>query len=261
MNIDFVTTDAALTEYMKLYYVSIALFGFNGMLNDGPESVFSQVEMKFTNAALTMAKNLATDMYLDNSGGGSRRLTGFSRWYDDGQATGFPAAYGPFLTVGGITRSDVMAVGTTGGLNAYSAAITNFSLAAIQQAFGESWFGPDHVDMIVVTQNGWNLVWNALQPLQRFVEKDTDIAQAGFQSLKFNMADLVVDKYMPATLCFGLNTNYIEWYMSTNPMFQFGWTGFKEAANTIDVAGQFLAGSNIVVANPRSGFKLYSALF
>jgi hypothetical protein len=60
---------------------------------------------------------------------------------------------------------------------------------------------------------------------------------------------------------YGLNTKYIEWYFSTNPKFQYGFTGFKESNNTIDVAGQFLVGSNIVVPNPRSGFKILSTNF
>ena len=40
MNIDFVTTDTALVEQMKVYYVSIMLYGFDSMINDGPLSVF-----------------------------------------------------------------------------------------------------------------------------------------------------------------------------------------------------------------------------
>src|ERR1700747_3390894 len=65
MNIDYVTTDTALLVNMKVYYVSIVLYGYDSMQNDGPAAVFSQVETKFQNAALKMAKLLATNMYLN----------------------------------------------------------------------------------------------------------------------------------------------------------------------------------------------------
>lgn len=257
MDINFVVTDTALVLNMKLYYVAIALYGFDSMQNDGPEAVFSQVELKFQNAAMKMAKLLATNMYLSaQDAGRSKHLNGFSEIYDDGNA---------YPSYGGITRSDVMAVGTIGGLNASTKTITSFSLNAVNASYGDAWFGADHPDMIACTQNGWNLFWNALQPLSRYNDdRSSDIAQAGFNSFRFNAADVVVDKYMPTGtngVMYLMNTNYIEWFFSTNKRFQFGFTGFKEAANTIDVAGQFLVGSQLVGPNPRSGAKILSNLF
>ena len=154
--------------------------------------------------------------------------------------------------------------GTVGGLNAYDATLTSFNLKALNAADGASWFGADHVDIIPATQNGYDLIWQAIQPNQRYYDTESDIGQVGFQSFRFNAAEVVVDKYLPTGSLgkmYVINTKYVEWYFSTNPKFQFGFTGFKEANNTIDVAGQYLVGSNIVVPNPRSGFKLLSTLF
>jgi hypothetical protein len=251
MNIDFVTTDTALVLNLTLYYVGITLYGFDAMKNDGPESVFSQVEMKFLNASMKMAKLLATNMYLSaQDAGRSKHLEGLKGWVDDGNA---------YPSIGGITRSDITPNGTVGGLNAYVANLSTFQLQALNTAYGNAWFGADHPDLIAATQNGWNLIWNALQPSQRYYDKESDLGVAGFQAFRFNAAEVVVDKYMPtgATgVMYGLNTKYIEWYFSQNPMFQFGWTGFKGANNSIDVAGQYLVGSQIVLPNPRSCFKL-----
>ena len=253
-DIDFVTTDTALVENLTLYYVNITLYGFDAMRNDGPESVFSQVELKFLNASMKMAKLLATNMYLTlQDPGRSKQLEGFKAWIDDGNA---------YPSIGGITRADVTPVGTDGGLNAYTANLTSFQLQAVNVAYGASWFGADHVDMVVATQNGWNLMWNAMQPNQRYFDKESDLGVAGFQSFRFNAAEVVVDKYMPTGangVMYGLNSKYIEWYFSQNPLFQFGWTGFKGANNSIDVAGQYLVGSQILVPNPRSCFKLTSS--
>jgi len=255
-----VTTDTALVESMKIYYVSIMLFGFDSMQNDGPESVFSQVELKFVNASLKMAKLLATNMYLSAQDPGRvKHLNGFSEIYDDGNL---------YSAYGGINRSDVNTVGTVGGLNAYTATLTTFHVQDVQHAYSQAWFGADHPDMLACTSNAYDLFWAALQPAQRYAAaqeyKGNDVAQAGFLGFRFNAADVVVDKYLPtgsSGVMYGMNTDYIEWYFSTNSKFQFGFTGFKEANNTIDVAGQFLVGSQIVGPNPRSGFKLLSTLF
>lgn len=256
MNIDYVTTDTALVLPMKAYYVNISLYGFDSMLNDGPQAIFSQVETKFQNAAMKMAKLLATNMYLNSTQPGrGKHLDGFQEWYDDGNL---------FASVGGITRSDVETTGTVGGLNAYTTTNNNPNLQTFNTAYGNAWFGADHVDMVVVTQNGWNIIWNAIQPNQRYYDTESDVATAGFQAFRFNAAEVVVDKYMPTGtngVSYGLNTKYVEWYFSTNAKFQYGFTGFKETNNTIDVAGQFLVGSNLVVPNPRSGFKILSTAF
>lgn len=257
MNIDFVTTDSALIENMKLYYVNISLYGFDSIQNDGDAAIFSQVETKFANASMKMAKLLGTNMYLDGqSAGRTKHINGLAEWYDDGNL---------YPTVGGITRSDIQPVGTVGGLNAYTqSGITSFSLGLLNTAYGNAWFGADKVDLIAATQNGWNLIWAALQPLQRYmpVQDSSDLGKAGFRVLQFNGADVVIDKYMPSGtsgVMYGMNTDYIEWYYSTNPKFQYGFTGFKEVNNTIDVAGQFLVANNMVIPNPRTGFKLLSS--
>jgi hypothetical protein len=258
MNIDFVKTDAAITCDMKVAWVAIALYGFDAMNDDGPEAIFKQVEMKFLNASLKMAKLLATNMYLNGQDAGrAKYLNGFSEWYDDGNV--YPA-------VGGQTRSDITAVSTVGGLNAYTATLTTFTLAQLNTAYGNSCWGSDHPDIIPVTQNAWNLIWQATQPLQRYANTDNDLANVGFQSFKFNAADVVISRYLPTGTSpqgriFLINSQYVKWWMSKVPLFQFGWTGFKGSNDSIDVAGQFLMGSNIMVVSPRTGAKLLSNLF
>jgi hypothetical protein len=261
MDISFVTTDAAITCDMKVAWVNITLYGFDAMNDDGPEAIFNQVEMKFLNASLKMAKLLAVNMYLNgqSSTGRVKYLNGFEEWYDDG--TNFP-------TVGGQTRSDINGIpnGTVGGLNAYQATLTSFTLSQVNTAYGNACWGSDHPDILPVTQNGWNLMWQGTQPSMRYANTDNDLANIGFQNFKFNAADVVIDRYLPSGTSpmgkmYGMNTAYIEWYFSQVALFQFGWTGFKGVNNSIDVSGQFLVGSNLMVPSPRTGFKLSSTLF
>jgi hypothetical protein len=89
------------------------------------------------------------------------------------------------------------------------------------------------------------------------MDTQSDIGKIGFMTFRFNNSEVVYDQYLPLNYMYLLNTNYIEWYNSTNPKMQFGFTGFKEAQNTIDVSGQFLWAGDIVVASPRTGAKLY----
>jgi len=257
VNIDFVTTDAAITVNMTVAWVNITLYGFDAMNDDGPEAIFNQVELKFLNASMKMAKILATNMYLNGQGARTKYLNGFSEWYDDGNL---------FPSVGGQLRTDIngTANGTVGGLNAYTATLTSFTLNQLNTAYGNACWGSDHPDLLPATQNGWNLIWQGIQPSQRFMTTDNDLANVGFQNLRFNAADVVVDRYLPTGtngVMFGMNTSYIEWYFSQVELFSYGWTGFKGAQGSIDVSGQFLVGSNLMVPNPRTGFKLLSTLF
>ena len=259
MPLDVVTTDAAITCQLKVYYVAINLYGWDAMNNDGPEAIFNQVEMKFLNASLKMAKLLATNMYLDGSSttGRVNQLNGFSEWYDNGVL---------FPSVGGQLRTDIdsIATGAVGGLNAYTATLTSFTLQALNTAYGNACWGPDHPDIIPVTQNAWNLIWNGLQPSQRYPNTENDLGNVGFTNFRFNAADVVIDRYLPTgTLgrIFLMNTDYIKWWFSNVPLFQFGWTGFKGDRQSLDVSGSFLVGSNIMVPNPRTGGKVLSTLF
>lgn len=252
LTFSYAPTESALVVNMKGYAVGVKLYGWDSMLNQGPLAVFKQVELKFQNASARMAEILATDMYLDDTGARAAKLTGFDIWYDDGTN---------YASVGGIARADAP------GLSAYTTTLTTFSLLDLQVAYGNAVIGPEHPDLIVCTQAAYNLIWTAKEPAQRYVNMEGDLAQVGFESFRFNAADVVVDNYLRTTsgatpgIMFGLNTEYVEWYFSTNPLWQFGFTGFKVAQNTIDVEGQFLVGSNIVVPNPRTGFKIYSTLF
>ena len=238
---------------MRLYLVNVPLLGFNAMANDGDSAVFKEVDMKFANASAFMAEMLAQDFYLTSTTlGRDRNMIGLEEWLDSGAT---------YTTIGGITRSDIAASTLVKGMNAYTAALTSFTLKDLNKAFTQSWVGNKHVDLVIVTRNGWDLIWNALQPMQQQVDKVSDVAQAGFQTLRFNQAEVVMDPYAPtgtAGRMWGINSEAIEWYFAANPLFNFGFTGFKGTQLGIDTAGQFLAGTTLLVPGARTCFKLTS---
>jgi len=244
----YVQTDTAMEVNIKNYYVNITLFGTDNVLNRGPEAAMSYVESKMVNAAGRMAQLLGTDMWLDGQGTNSTviSLDGFQAAIDDGSN---------FASYANITRSDI-ATGENVGINSYYASVATLSLGAVQTAYGSAWFGNEHVDLIATTQAVWDIFWNKIQPQQRFFETDTDVGKIGFQALRWNGASVTVDQYMPSGNMYGMNTKYIQFWISTLPLFQFGFTGWKEAQNTIDVSGQYLFAGNLLVVAPRLMFHI-----
>jgi hypothetical protein len=242
-DITYVQTDTALEVNVKYYYVNITLYGTDNVLNRGPEAAMSYVESKMVNAAGRMAQLLGTDLFLDGQGTLSPTISldGLTAAVDDGTN---------YATYGGITRTDI-ATGDNVGINGYYASVPTLSLAAVQTAFGATWFGNERTDLMPTDQNTWNILWNKIQPQQRFNETSSDVAKIGFQSLQYNGAQVVVDQYAPAGVLWFLNTKYIQFWISTMRKYQFGFTGWKEAQNTDDVAGQYMFGGNLLVVAPR----------
>ena len=71
--------------------------------------------------------------------------------------------------------------------------------------------GADKVDLIVADNNYYRLYLESLQAIQRI--QSTEMAEAGFDSLKYMMADVVLDGGYgggaPANTMYFLNTDYI----------------------------------------------------
>jgi hypothetical protein len=295
LNIAYVTTDTQVQVNMKYAWVDISLNGTDDVLNRGRNAAFSTVELKFANASAKMAKILTQGLYQDGqtaagnagiaSGIFSTNLSfdGLLAWIDDGNSSGSYSTATDltrsFLAIGGNNRVDMFSTPPTftgsttpttavAELNSFTnRAFNAFTLNDIQFAFGQAWFGNDFPDLGVCTQNGWNKLWNATQPLQRYMDDVSDVAKIGFKAFRFNgVCEMVVDKYMPEDSTNGimylLNTRYLEFFVSDNPKWSFGFTGFKDAQGNVDLAGQFLFSGDLIATNPRTSSKLVgTALF
>lgn len=245
----YVQTDTALEVNVKFYYVNCTLFGTDNVLNRGPEAAMSLVESKMVNASGRMADLLGTDMFLDGQGTNSSSiaLDGLDAAIDDGTN---------YASYGGITRADI-ASGANAGINSYFlGSVGTMALGQVQTAYGATWFGREHVDLMIMTQAIWDILWNKIQPQQRFREESSDVAKIGFQSMRFNGASATVDQLCPTGFLYLLNTKFIQFWISTMPKYQYGFTGWKEAQNTDDVAGQYLFGGNLLVVGSRFMGKL-----
>ena len=253
-DISYVETQTAMTFNVKYSYANITVRRTDFALNRGAAAVMNFLEPKVVNAEQALAQTLITQFFEDGQGIVSPliALDGILAGYDDGNT---------YTSYGGITRSAI-GVGASTGINGYfysnSSTSWPFSLQQLQVAYGQATFGPDQPNFIATTQSIYNSFWAKMLPMQRTTAVDPELQGAGFTAFKFNGMSVVVDQYVSSGYIFGMNTDYIDAYVSEDPTFAFGFTGFKELPNSLDMAGQSVFGGNIVVTAPRLGFILAS---
>ena len=66
-------------------------------------------------------------------------------------------------------------------------------------------------DLILTTQTIWNRFWERSQTSERNVAED--LRAIGFDSVRFNGADVVVDPHCPSGYIWLLNTKYMEFWV------------------------------------------------
>lgn len=248
-DISYIETQTAMAFNPKWYYSNVTLQGTQLPLNRGEAAVMNFIEPKMVNAEQSLAQSLIQDFYRDGQGTVSSiiALDGILAGYDDG--THYPS-------YGGITRSAV-GTGASNGINGYfQGTVGAFSLQVLQTAYGQATFGTNQPNLISTTQSIYNSFWAKMLPMQRTYKEDPELQSAGFHSFMFNGMAVVVDQYCPSGYIFGMNTAFVDAYVSTEERFGFGFTGFKELPNSVDMAGQNLYGGNVVVTAPRLGFIL-----
>lgn len=232
----------------------------------GKEAVFSYIDLLLQQAALTLSGRLANDIWRDGqSAGRTKYINGLDEALNDGSTSGFQgSSFSSYLT---ITRTDV-----NGALNSPmtgpSANIGGaLSYPILEQAYTSCMYGAEMPDVMVTTNLGWSYMKMVFQPQQRFETVDPDF---GFQMLKFNGAKVYADQYCPGTrtattpdtklgysavatgeTLWFLNTKYIRFYVSTDPLFGFGFTGFLPAQNNSVVVGHYKFCGNLTVQAPR----------
>ena len=259
VDISWINVETNFTVIPKIYAAIVVLYAYDGLLNMGPEAVLSQVETRIKNASEALGQVMASEVHfsglsnaqvgteLSGTDTGALSFDGLAQWINDGSSGG-PA------TVGGVTRTDI----APGG-NAYVANIGGIiQTTNLNTAMGKTWFGPDRrVDWLLMNQDTFQYVINKLQPQQMF-DKSDDIA-ASFNTIRYQgIADLIVDNYCPPGVIWGISTPTYKFWVGQNPLYQFGFTGFKEDQATVgDVAGQYVYGGNITYPEPRAGALLY----
>jgi hypothetical protein len=179
--------------------VHVTASGRELRMNSGDSAIFNLAKARMKNAIRTASNNMSVDIYSDGAltnqmGGVAHIIT------SDGTGT-----------VGGIVAGTF-----TFWKNQFFECDTAPSKTTIKTHMNKLWLncvrGTDKPDLIVSSHDFYSFYWESLQDLQRFASSDK--AEAGFQSLKYNTADVIFDSNSnfstTAEKMYYLNTEYLE---------------------------------------------------
>lgn len=185
--------------------VAVSISGLEQLKNSGKEKMIDLLEARIGNAERTFINNLSNDIYSDGSTDGGKQIGGLQLLVATSPSTG---------TVGSINRAN---------FSFWQNQVTDMSddvgAAAssgnIQDGMRKLWVklvrNRDKPDLIVMDNNYYEHFWASLQSQQRFTNEE--LAVAGFNNLKFNTADVVLDGGQggdaPSSQAYFLNTNYL----------------------------------------------------
>lgn len=188
--------------------VAVSISGLEELQNAGKEQVIDLLESRIKNAERTMKNNISVGVYSDGTGSSSKQIGGLQLLVPDDPTTG---------TVGGINRatagnefwrSIAVDVSTETGGSASAANIQS----VMNKLYVQVTRGADRPDLIVADNTYWRVYLESLQAIQRI--SSDKMASAGFMSLKYMDADVVLDGGYsgdaPANHMYFLNTDYIH---------------------------------------------------
>ena len=206
--------------------VSVSISGLEQLMNSGEEQFIDLLEARLGNAERTMKNQMGLAVYGDGTAAGGRAIGGLALLVADTATTG---------TVGNINRAN-----WSFWRNQSFSSLTDFGAAAsvanILGYMNRTWLtlvrGVEKPDLVLADNNYYRLYWEALLPQQRFTSEK--MAQAGFESLKYQSADVVFDGGIgggcPTNHMYFLNTDYI--YLRHHPKRRYVALGQKERFST-----------------------------
>lgn len=211
--------------------------------------ILNYVEVLAKNAVMSLKNEMGNELFGDGTGNNSKNWDGLLNAIDAGAN---------YATYGGITRNST--VGDPGNaINAYfNSTATAFSLSDVNNAYGQVRFDDAKVDLIITTQTLWNKFWERVQPADR--NAPGPLREVGFETIRFNGAEIVVDSHCPSGSIFGLNTAFIELWLMEGVDFvrrgaDFGPNGFP-VFNQDAFVDQLIVYGNFIVPGPRFNFQL-----
>jgi len=167
--------------------VAVSISGLEQLQNSGKEAIINLLEGRIKNAERTLTNNIALDCYSDGTGSGGRQIGGLKLLISTTPTTGTVGGIDASQTIAAFWRNIAYSGVTNGGAATSSANIQAYMNAVYVQLVR----GIDKPDLIVADNNYWTLYLQSLQAIQRIASDE--MAQAGFDNLKYMSADVVLD--------------------------------------------------------------------
>ena len=190
--------------------VPVVISGLEMLQNSGKERMIDLLESRLSVAESTLSNLISGGLYSDGTAAGGKQIDGLDA------AIPLLPADAPYGGIDGAVftfwQNAVSAQDTTAGLDP----------TQIQGFWNLLWSqlvrGGDRTDLILADGTVWNAYIASLQANQRFT--NTNAADAGFMSVKFMDADVVLDggihngsngQGAPEGVAYFLNTNYLHY--------------------------------------------------
>lgn len=243
------------------------------VFNKGPQAVFRIIDGRLQVAALTMAARLAIDLYSEGqSSTRALKVNGFAEQFNDGSNNSWTGA--AYTTYGTLTRGGTIGTALNSPMTGPTANVNGpITYKILEEAYNSLCLGDEFPNLMVTTNLGLSYIKEKFQPQWRTETTDPNI---GFKGLKFNSAMVMQSQYCPGTVApeqstalgwttvsagetlFYFNTKYLRLYVSDDPEFAFGFTGFKPQFDGTMIGGQYLASLNVTNQAPRLGRHLFA---
>jgi hypothetical protein len=187
--------------------VAVSISGLEELQNSGENAIIDLLESRIGNAERTMTNNVALDCYSDGTADGGRQIGGLALLVSKTPTTGVVGGIDASASIGTFWRNIAFSGATDGGAATASSNIQSY----MNRVYIQLVRGADKTDLIVADNNYWRLYLESLQAIQRI--GSDEMASAGFDSLKYMNADVVLDGGFgggaPTNTMYFLNTDYI----------------------------------------------------
>lgn len=187
--------------------VAVSISGLEMLQNNGENAIIDLLESRISNAEKTLVNNIAIDCYSDGTADGGRQIGGLQLLIDSTPTTGIVGGIDSSSSIAAFWRNIAFSSATDGGAAATSANIQSY----MNRVYVQLVRGADVPDLIVADNNYYRFYLESLQSIQRI--SSDEMARAGFDSLKYMQADVVLDGGVsggsPTNSMFFINSDYI----------------------------------------------------
>lgn len=228
--------------------VAVSISGLEMLQNSGENAIIDLLESRISNAERTLTNNIAVDCYSDGTADGGRQIGGLQLLISGTPSSGTVGGLDASTSVASFWRNIAFSSVTDGGAAATSANIQSY----MNRVWVQLVRGSDHPDLIVADNNYFRLYLESLQAIQR-IQSD-EMAQAGFSTLKYMNADVVLDGGYgggsPTNTMYFINTEYLYFRPHTDRNFApIG--GDRDAVNQDAMVKLIGFAGNMTVSNRR----------
>ncbi len=175
----------------------VAISGREEAINSGEYQRRDLLDARLNQLDANIQNSIATQLFSNGTGSGGKEIGGLQLLIAD-----TPSGAG---TVGGINQA------TQSFWRNYTSGTQTVTSGNIQGFMNTAWLGTvrgmDQVDLILSDSTLYSSYWASLQAIQRITQDDE--GKAGFQTLKFQKADVIYDANCPSKRMYFVNTKYL----------------------------------------------------